>query len=113
MRKWLVLPAIALLFVAAPAARADTPGTASGTVAAVTDKYIDLKGDRQTVRYSISKDTTVYGFDGKTKRSVTDIKPGGYVRVLFEKAVIGSAYRKATEIDIIQASSPLPIPTGS
>ena len=113
MPKWFVLPALLALFFAAPAARADTPGTASGTVVAVTDKYIDLKGDRQNVRYAIDKYTAIYAFDGKTKKALTDIKPGGYVRVLFDKAVIGSAYRKATEIDIIQASSPLPIPTGS
>ena len=114
MRKLLVLLGIVtLLCVVMPAVRADTPGTASGTVAAVTDKYIDLKGDRQTVRFSISKDTAVYSWDGKTQKPLSAIKPGGYVRVLFEKAVIGSAYRKATEIDIIQSSSPLPIPTGS
>ena len=114
MRTWLVLPAILfLLCVILPAARADVPGSMSGPVVAVTDKYIDIKQDRQTVRFSISKDTAVYGFDGKTQKKLSDIKPGGYVRILFEKTVIGSAYRKATEIDIIQSSSPLPIPTGS
>jgi hypothetical protein len=112
-------PVLSLLIVvvAATAARSDTTGTMAGSVTAVGDHFVEISVNRETVRFAIGDDFAgVYSVDRKTKRSLSDIKPGTYIRVVFVKTTLGNAYRKATEIDIIGgggAQSPLPIPSGA
>jgi type 1 fimbria pilin len=97
---------------------ADSTGTMSGDVVAVSDQSIDINANRQTVRFALGSDfkgvysAGVYSADRKTKRRLSDIKPGMFVRVAFIKTFVGSAYRKATEIDIITGYQlPLPRPS--
>ncbi len=103
---------IGSLCVAAPGARADTTGSMIGTVNRVTDKSININGDRQTVSFALGDSFAgVFSADRKTKRSLSDVKPGMNVRVFYIKTAVGDAYRKATEIDILMGFSlPLPIP---
>jgi len=92
--------------------RAATTGAMIGTVDRVTNQSIDIKGDRQTVRFALGDSFSgVFSADGKTKRSLSDVKPGMNVRVSYIKTAVGDAYRKATEIDILTGFSlPLPVP---
>jgi hypothetical protein len=96
-------------------ARADSTGTMSGTVMQVTDRFVEINANRQTVRFSLGSDFKgVYSADGKTKRQLSDVKPGMFVRVGFIKTFVGDAYRKATEIDVITGYQlPLPLPKGT
>jgi hypothetical protein len=86
-----------------------------GVISGVTSGYVDIKADRQIVRFALGDAFTgVFSGDGKTKRSLTDLTPGTNVRVAFVKPVLGEAYRKATEIDILRGpTKPLPLPKDS
>jgi hypothetical protein len=113
----LLVPALSLLIVLAVATAAHGDGTMAGEVTAVGDRFVEINVNRSTVRFAIGDDFAgVYSLDRKTKRSLSDIKPGMYVRVSFVKTTLGNAYRRATEIDIVSSGgpqSPLPIPSGA
>ena len=96
------------------AVTADSTGTASGDVVAVTDSYVDVKVNRESMRFALGNEFRgVFSADGSAKRQLSDIKPGMFVRVAFIKTTLGSAYRKATEIDILTGYQlPLPLATG-
>ena len=93
-------------------ASADTTGSMVGTVKEVTADHIDILVNRQVTRFALGDDFVgVFSADGKTKRSLSDVTNGTSVRVTFLKSVVGTAYRKATQIDLLTGSSkPLPLP---
>ncbi|HTJ27536.1 MAG TPA: hypothetical protein VMA36_15355 [Candidatus Limnocylindria bacterium] len=106
---------LAIVLVASIAALSDSTGTMAGAVTAVGDRFVEIKVDRETIRFAIGDDFSgVYSLAPKAKRSLSDLKPGMFVRVSFVKTTLGNAYRKATEIDIVtgSAQSPLPLPSG-
>jgi hypothetical protein len=97
----LVAGVVAVTWLSPTAVTADSTGTLSGDVAQITDKYIDVEVNRQITRVTLPANfTAVYSADGKTQRSLNDIKPGTLVRVAFVKSTVGN-FRRATEIDIM------------
>ena len=93
-------------------ASADTTGTMVGTVNDLTTDHIDILVNRQVTRFALGDGFLgVFAADGKTKRLLSDVTNGASVRVTFLKSTVGTAYRKATQIDILPVDSkPLPLP---
>jgi hypothetical protein len=114
MRRMVLFSYLMVAVVLPAVAFADSAGTMSGDVAAVTDRYVDIVVKRQTVRFALGDEFTgIYSWDERKKLRLADVKPAMFVRVFFNKTVVGSAYRKATKIDVLLRSNqaPLPIPT--
>lgn len=94
-------------------ASADTTGTMVGVVKDIVPDHIDIVVGRDSVRFALGDDFVgVFSADGKTKRLLSDVTDGASVRVTYLKSVVGTAYRKATQIDILPSpqTKPLPLP---